>query len=90
MILNAIFQRLHCIVKRFCFSYFLSDFISCLSISNRTENQATEAVNATKQALNGVEKLAEDKQHAGESMNQFNQLTPAQQLVVPAMILSAF
>lgn len=46
-------------------------------------------MNATKQALNGVEKLAEDKQHAGESMNQFNQLTPAQQQALNDAITNA-
>ncbi|WP_438827666.1 hyperosmolarity resistance protein Ebh [Staphylococcus warneri] len=59
------------------------------TINKDNVNQATESVNATKQALNGVEKLAEDKQHAGETMNQFNQLTPAQQQALNDAITDA-
>ena len=59
------------------------------TINKDNVNQAIESVNATKQALNGVEKLAEDKQHAGETMNQFNQLTPAQQQALNDAITNA-
>lgn len=59
------------------------------TINKDNVNQAIESVNATKQALNGVEKLAEDKQHAGETMNQFNQLTLAQQQALNDAITNA-
>ncbi|GJF43965.1 hypothetical protein SA19061_10550 [Staphylococcus argenteus] len=49
------------------------------TINKGNVSSATQAVNTTKNALDGVERLAQDKQTAGNSLNHLDQLTPAQQ-----------
>ncbi len=52
-------------------------------------SQATQAVDNAKQALDGVQRLEEDKQNAGTSLNQFDHLTPAQQQALENAINNA-
>ncbi|NFZ28802.1 hyperosmolarity resistance protein Ebh, partial [Staphylococcus aureus] len=52
-------------------------------------NRATSAVTSNKNALDGVERLAQDKQTAGNSLNHLDQLTPAQQQALENQINNA-
>ncbi|WP_424842390.1 hyperosmolarity resistance protein Ebh [Staphylococcus pasteuri] len=59
------------------------------TINKGDVSQATQAVDNTKQALDGVQRLEEDKQNAGTSLNQFDHLTPAQQQAIENAINNA-
>ncbi|WP_415918579.1 DUF1542 domain-containing protein [Staphylococcus warneri] len=59
------------------------------TINKGNVSQATQAVTTAKQALDGVERLAEDKQNASNSINHFDQLTPAQQQAIDNAINQA-
>ncbi|MGT0186190.1 hypothetical protein ACVNP0_13360 [Staphylococcus aureus] len=52
-------------------------------------SSATQAVTSSKNALDGVEPLAQDKQTAGNSLNHLDQLTPAQQQALENQINNA-
>lgn len=49
------------------------------TINKGNVSSATQAVISSKNALDGVERLAQDKQTAGNSLNHLDQLSPAQQ-----------
>ncbi|WP_422635971.1 DUF1542 domain-containing protein [Staphylococcus pasteuri] len=59
------------------------------TINKGDVSQATQAVDNAKQALDGVQRLEEDKQNAGTSLNQFDHLTPAQQQALENAINNA-
>nr|WP_263421897.1 DUF1542 domain-containing protein [Staphylococcus aureus] len=59
------------------------------TINKGNVSSATQAVTSSKNALDGVERLAQDKQTAGNSLNHLDQLTPAQQQVLENQINNA-
>ncbi|EOB9157809.1 DUF1542 domain-containing protein [Staphylococcus aureus] len=59
------------------------------TINKGNVSSATQAVISSKNALDGVERLAQDKQTAGNSLNHLDQLTPAQQQALENQINNA-
>ncbi|HDP2011817.1 TPA: hyperosmolarity resistance protein Ebh, partial [Staphylococcus aureus] len=59
------------------------------TINKGNVTSATQAVTSSKNALDGVERLAQDKQTAGNSLNHLDQLTPAQQQALENQINNA-
>ncbi|HDC3758437.1 TPA: GA module-containing protein, partial [Staphylococcus aureus] len=59
------------------------------TINKGNVSSATQAVTSSKNALDGVERLAQDKQTAGNSLNHLDQLTPAQQQALENQINNA-
>ncbi|MBM9755175.1 DUF1542 domain-containing protein, partial [Staphylococcus aureus] len=59
------------------------------TINKGNVSSATQAVISFKNALDGVERLAQDKQTAGNSLNHLDQLTPAQQQALENQINNA-
>ncbi|SQE88418.1 cell wall associated fibronectin-binding protein [Staphylococcus aureus] len=59
------------------------------TINKGNVSSATQAVISSKNALDGVERLAQDKQIAGNSLNHLDQLTPAQQQALENQINNA-
>lgn len=59
------------------------------TINKDNVTSATQAVTSSKNALDGVERLAQDKQTAGNSLNHLDQLTPAQQQALENQINNA-
>ncbi len=59
------------------------------TINKGNVSSATQAVISSKNALDGVERLAQDKQTAGNSLNHLDQLTPAQQQALTDAINAA-
>ncbi len=59
------------------------------TINKGNVSTATQAVTSSKNALDGVERLAQDKQTAGNSLNHLDQLTPAQQQALENQINNA-
>ncbi len=59
------------------------------TINKGNVTSATQAVTSSKNALDGVEQLAQDKQTAGNSLNHLDQLTPAQQQALENQINNA-
>ncbi len=59
------------------------------TINKGNVSSATQAVTTSKNGLDGVERLAQDKQTAGNSLNHLDQLTPAQQQALENQINNA-
>ncbi|WP_431355029.1 DUF1542 domain-containing protein, partial [Staphylococcus aureus] len=59
------------------------------TINKGNVSSTTQAVISSKNALDGVERLAQDKQTAGNSLNHLDQLTPAQQQALENQINNA-
>ncbi|MBR9556001.1 hyperosmolarity resistance protein Ebh, partial [Staphylococcus aureus] len=59
------------------------------TINKGNVSSATQAVISSKNALDGFERLAQDKQTAGNSLNHLDQLTPAQQQALENQINNA-
>ncbi|WP_225969847.1 DUF1542 domain-containing protein, partial [Staphylococcus aureus] len=59
------------------------------TINKGNVSSATQAIISSKNALDGVERLAQDKQTAGNSLNHLDQLTPAQQQALENQINNA-
>ncbi|HDR0332893.1 TPA: hyperosmolarity resistance protein Ebh, partial [Staphylococcus aureus] len=59
------------------------------TINKGNVSSATQAVISSKNALDGVERLAQDKQTSGNSLNHLDQLTPAQQQALENQINNA-
>ncbi len=59
------------------------------TINKGNVSSATQAVTPSKNGLDGVERLAQDKQTAGNSLNHLDQLTPAQQQALENQINNA-
>ncbi|WJB79309.1 hyperosmolarity resistance protein Ebh [Staphylococcus aureus] len=59
------------------------------TINKGNVSSATQAVTSSKNALDGVERLAQDKQTAGNSLNHLDQLTRAQQQALENQINNA-
>ncbi len=59
------------------------------TINKGNVSSATQAVISSKNALDGVERLAQDKQTAGNSLNHLDQLTPPQQQALENQINNA-
>lgn len=59
------------------------------TINKGNVTSATQTVTSSKNALDGVERLAQDKQTAGNSLNHLDQLTPAQQQALENQINNA-
>ncbi|HDK7683561.1 TPA: hyperosmolarity resistance protein Ebh [Staphylococcus aureus] len=59
------------------------------TINKGNVSSATQAVTSSKNALDGVERLAQDKQTAENSLNHLDQLTPAQQQALENQINNA-
>ncbi|USC92333.1 DUF1542 domain-containing protein, partial [Staphylococcus aureus] len=59
------------------------------TINKGNVSSATQALTSSKNALDGVERLAQDKQTAGNSLNHLDQLTPAQQQALENQINNA-
>ncbi|HIA6710610.1 TPA: DUF1542 domain-containing protein, partial [Staphylococcus aureus] len=59
------------------------------TINKGNVSSTTQAVTTSKNGLDGVERLAQDKQTAGNSLNHLDQLTPAQQQALENQINNA-